>query len=1006
VPLPVSMQQLVDRFVQRQNEYEDSGYLEARLRIDFLNPMFEALGWDVTNKEGHSEGDREVVTEARLYTPSGFKAPDYVFKFQGSPVFIVEAKKPSVNLREDPRPALQLRRYAWNSQLVGIGVVTDFQEFAVYDCSVPPAAADKASAALLDYYRFEEYAEKWDQEIYSRFSREAVEGGALDEYESQLSKSRGKRRVDRYFLRELEDWRRQLAVAIAESNELDSQSLNYATTLIIDRIVFLRICESRGIEPYGSLRDETRGKNVYSSLKQAFARADERYNSGLFHFRKEPGRPEYDTLTPELSVPNNVLTDFIGRLYWPDGPYDFAVFPPDVLGQVYEQFLGKTVERSGGTAIITEKPEVRKAGGVYYTPTHIVRYIVERAFSAKLDGQTPAQLTKSGFRVCDPSCGSGSFLIEAFQYLLDWHLDYYVNNNPERWTRSRPKRLRKDVYGSWRLVTDERKRILLDHIFGVDIDPQAVEVTKLSLLLKVLEGETDSSLQSQYALFHERALPDLEGNIKCGNSLVGTAFHLTQGTLPDPEMERRVNAFDWDVEFPEVATGRGFDVVIGNPPWLMAGYYVAESVPYLHQNYKSAEKKFDLYYVFIEQGRRLLAPGGTIGLIVPNKFFHTGAAAKLRDLLIHDLRLREIVDFGTERVFEGPTNYSCILLADNASPGDRIDFRESLADLTTVSEFTVATKSLSSSAWNFQDSDATKVFKQMEAVGQPLETFAERFTAGVQSGADRILTLTSAAAGDIGLEPELVRPLLRGRDVRAFLLAADPKNLVFPYRETAGAFVLRSEEELRQFPVTWQYLNKYKKDLAARIWFGKNATELSGDWYGLMYLQQLRYLQRPHLVTPALSNTANFAIGDGSLFATGTAGVTGVVLTEPLAVPLDYLLGLLNSDLLALYVVRHSPVYQGGYHKFSTRYLRGIPIVVPAGAEQLGIQARIVELVKQISESMLRARSVASPMEQRLAQRLVKGARIEIDKLVHKLYQLDETSSHWVNEQVRRLKLA
>ena len=163
MPLPASMQQLVDRFAQRQNEYEDSGYLEARLRIDFLNPMFEALGWDVTNKKGHSEGDREVVTEARLHTPSGFKAPDYVFKFQGSPVFIVEAKRPSINLRDDPQPALQLRGYAWNSQLVGIGILTDFQEFAVYDCSVPPVAADKASTALLDYYTFEEYAEKWDQ---------------------------------------------------------------------------------------------------------------------------------------------------------------------------------------------------------------------------------------------------------------------------------------------------------------------------------------------------------------------------------------------------------------------------------------------------------------------------------------------------------------------------------------------------------------------------------------------------------------------------------------------------------------------------------------------------------------------------------------------------------------------------------------------------------------------------------------------------------------------------
>jgi hypothetical protein len=384
MPLPASMQLLLQRFAERLNEYQDSSYLEARLRVDFLNPMFQALGWDVTNTKGLSEGDREVVTEARLRTPSGFKIPDYVFKFQGAPVFMVEAKKPATNLRDDPLPALQLRRYAWNSQQVGIGILTDFQELAIYDCSVPPAATDKASTALIDYYTFEQYVDKWDDEIYGRFSREAVEQGALADYESELTKARGKRRVDRYFLRELEDWRLQLAVALAENNSLDADALNYATHQIIDRIVFLRICEDRGIEPYGSLRSEISGTNVYSRLMQGFTRADERYNSGLFHFRKETGRPDNDTITPTLSVPDSVLVHFIKRLYWPEGPYDFAVFPADVLGQVYEQFLGKTIRQSDGTAAIEEKPEVRKAGGVYYTPTHIVRYIVNRAFSTKL----------------------------------------------------------------------------------------------------------------------------------------------------------------------------------------------------------------------------------------------------------------------------------------------------------------------------------------------------------------------------------------------------------------------------------------------------------------------------------------------------------------------------------------------------------------------------------------------------------------------------------------------
>ena len=471
-------------------------------------------------------------------------------------------------------------------------------------------------------------------------------------------------------------------------------------------------------------------------------------------------------------------------------------------------------------------------------------------------------------------------------------------------------------------------------------------------------------------------------------------------------LERKVNAFDWDVEFPSVTADRGFDVVVGNPPWLMAGYYVSESVPYLHQNYKSAAKKFDLYYVFIEQGRRLLAPGGTIGLIVPNKFFHTTAAANLRALLLKDLRLREIVDFGIEQVFDGPTNYSCILIADNARPDQSIDFREFLADLTPVSEFRVDVANLGTRSWNFQDDEARRIFEHMAGAGEPLETFAEKFTAGVQSGADKILTLTMEEVEELGLERALIRPVLRGRDVRAYALGVGPKQLIFPYYETVKEFRLLSETELQEFPVTWRYLNKFKRELAARLWFGQDATKLSGAWYGLMYLQSPTYLRHPHLLTPALSHAANFAIGDGSLFATGTAGVTGIALRGSLSVPVEYLLGILNSDVLALYAISHSPIYQGGFHKFSTQYLRAIPIVIPSGPRQLEIQARIVELVNRATGGVMRARTTESVMEKRLAERLVVGARSEINRLVRDLYEIDDHDGAWIGEKAARLGLA
>lgn len=252
-----------------------------------------------------------------------------------------------------------------------------------------------------------------------------------------------------------------------------------------------------------------------------------------------------------------VLKDILRRLYYPDSPYEFSVLPSDILGQVYEQFLGKVIRLTAGhRAVVEAKPEVRKAGGVYYTPTYIVDYIVQHTVGKLLEGKTPHEVggfTKAWkrsaklrpLRVLDPACGSGSFLLGAYQYLLDWYQKKYVEDGPEKHAKGRNPRLYRGPGGEWRLTTAERKRILLTHIYGVDIDPQAVEVTKLSLLLKVLEGETHETLDSFYRLFQERALPDLGANIKCGNSLIGPDFFAgAEYSFLDEEERYRINPFD------------------------------------------------------------------------------------------------------------------------------------------------------------------------------------------------------------------------------------------------------------------------------------------------------------------------------------------------------------------------------------------------------------------------------------------------------------------------------
>ena len=368
---------LTERFERNREAYTSGQYNETQLRREFLDPFFEALGWDVNNKKGYAEAYKEVIHEDAIKIGGYTKAPDYCFRIGGTRKFFVEAKKPSVNLKDDISPAFQLRRYAWSARLP-LSILTDFEEFAVYDCRIKPDKSDKSSTARILYSTFSEYQKRWD-EISSIFSLDAILKGSFDKYVETGKGKKGTAEVDAAFLKEIESWRELLARNIALRNpSLTQRELNFAVQQTIDRIIFLRICEDRGMEEYGRLQSALNGANVYQRLCQLFRQADDKYNSGLFHFTREKDREEPDELTLNLTIDDNPLKDIIKGLYYPDSPYEFSVLPADILGQVYEQFLGKVIRLTDGhRAVVEDKPEVKKAGGVYYTPTYIVDYIVK-----------------------------------------------------------------------------------------------------------------------------------------------------------------------------------------------------------------------------------------------------------------------------------------------------------------------------------------------------------------------------------------------------------------------------------------------------------------------------------------------------------------------------------------------------------------------------------------------------------------------------------------------------
>ncbi len=484
---------------------------------------------------------------------------------------------------------------------------------------------------------------------------------AIDTYIASIKPKRGAVPVDEAFLKDIESWRDILAKNIAAWNkQLDQRTLNTAVQLTLDRLIFLRICEDRDIEEYERLLRIAQGGNIYKRLVNLFQEADERYNSGLFHFINEPKRTTpHDDWTPTLHIDDEPLHKIINRLYYPNSPYAFSVIPVEILGQVYEQFLGKVIHLDTTTdarkVIIEDKPAVKKAGGVFYTPSYIVEHIVQNTLGPLVEGKKPADLvppptSKSKqnsathaapwLTILDPACGSGSFLLGAYQFLLDWYHHWYTSNEPATHSQA----VYQSSNGDWRLTPQERKRILLDHIYGVDIDAQAVEVTKLSLMLKVLEGQTQETIQTQLSMFKERALPDLDKNIKCGNSLISPDFYATAFAQNlDTEAMYRINAFDWHTEFALIMKGGGFSAIIGNPPY--GAIFSDEEIAYISNTFSYQDYQIESYTLFLEKSINILRKKGYIGFIIPNTWLINVFSKRLRKHLLSSLSIREIRHF-------------------------------------------------------------------------------------------------------------------------------------------------------------------------------------------------------------------------------------------------------------------------------------------------------------------------------------------------------------------------
>ncbi len=957
---------LVATFQANENYYLSPGYQEAEVRKDFIDKFFMALGWDVNHERQPNPYEQEVKVERGVAVGPAKRRADYAFHVAPNfrdPRFLVEAKKPSRGLA-NADDYFQAIRYGWN-KANPLAALTDFDELHILDCRYKPDIATALDRQVRKYHYLGYAAKEKFAEIYWLLSREAVAAGALEKFAETLPKPRGKaaprvpagrvQAVDESFLEDLDGYRQALAKAFKRENpDLESETLTEITQRTLDRLVFMRFFEDKLIEPEHVVARFAERGHAWRDFVTAARRLDGVYNGIIFKRHAILDRDDF-------AVEEDGFTAICRQLSHEHSPYDFNSIPIHILGSIYERFLGNVIVATDKRVRVEQKPEVRKAGGVYYTPDYIVQYIVANTVGTLIEGKTPTQI--AGLRFADIACGSGSFLLGVYDLLLRYHAKWY-NENPTKAKKGECV----SREGALALSLEKKRQILLDNIYGVDIDPQAVEVTQLSLYLKLLEDETIGSIHGYQKGFVQKelyttVLPSLDKNIVCGNSLIGR--DIGNGNLFGAEEERKLNAMDFEDAFPDIMRRGGFDAVVGNPPYIRVRVFKEfhpDQIEYLENRYECAIHVWDVYLLFFERALKLIHERGRVGFIVPIQTLHQPNCESLRAILVPRSRIVSIADLSNLNVFEGPIVKNCVLVCERSKPSGSIALFLPMRpeDLVAAPTRSWPQKKVASNPGLSLKLDLLSPKKELceKLRSKSLElaelcyvTFGLRSCAkGVgQGGKDRLIT---AHGGK-----RRAKPYLEGRDIGRYSLRPTGRYIRYIPKE------MYSPRDPRLFET---------KKIVSQSMLSKMRIVAT--------LDQARYYVEQSLVC---------VIPHG-------------ILTEESQVPsmpLEFILGVMNSRLASFYFATHIIDYSlGGGLIHATPGSQG-KLLIPRCSEA---EAKpMVSLIEQMLAAKKQLAAAKLDKDRYYYEKKCTHLDREIDALVYELYGLTQEEIHVVESSER-----
>lgn len=970
-------------------------YIEAQLRNDFLNPFLKTFGWDVENESGKTQFLRDVVQEEGIDVEEddaiAKKNPDYTLRILGARKLFIEAKRVSLEIDKSVKAAFQTRRYGWNANL-GISVLTNFERIIVYDCRPKPQAKDDTNVARYRNFHYLDFLKEFDS-LYDLLSYETVAAGYIDEYFS-LTEYEGIT-FDDYFLKQIEDWRQRLASEVISKNEgFNEEDINFLIQRLLNRLVFLRICEDREIEKYETLKSI----KTYDGLKNLFIKSDKKYNSGLFDFIE-------DNFTLKIALNSDLLIEIFDELYYPESPYDFSVVDPTILSQIYERYLGSKIVLVSPTEIsIVEEPEVTASSGVVPTPKLVVENIVKETLNILFADRSIEEI--ESLKVADICCGSGTFLLSVYDYFYEHvTLGLLEAGNSDKET------IYQTPSGSYRLTLKTKQAILLNNIFGVDINPYAVEVTKFSLLLKLLENENEASVNYFLSKYHRKVLPSLDENIKSGNSLVDNKYYeFDSEAIKDEEKLYKIKPFQWIDEFPFLKETNGFDAIVGNPPYVRIQNmvkYIREEIRY-YQDKKSGysvaqSDTFDKYYLFIQRAIELLNSYGVLGYIVPNKFFIVRGGKSLRSFIVNNSSLLKIVHFGVSQVFPSRSTYTAVMLLDKKKR-EAFGFKrikkiltEFVAGEIEYVEYNIA--DYSDNPWVFVSKPTEGVFEKIKSANViALKEIAD-IPVGLQTSADKVYIFEPIGETDntyqfkkngieYEVEKSICKPCIYDLTLSLFDTISPNAQLIFPYSITEDKAEVFGEDELRgNYPLAWKYLNSFRDQLSKRSINGSRDPK----WYQFGRSQSLtKFHNTPKLIWSVLSREPGYVYDQQNVqFTGGGNGPYYALISSSEYSPL-YILGILAHPVIEAMVKSSASEFRGAYYSHGKQFIENLPIrkINFLGRDEKELHDTIADTVKQLIAARVAYKSVYVAAKKEVQQRRYNHLFNSLIEMVNKLYDI------------------